>query len=148
APNLGEFAGPETALSLALFDPNSSQFVPRLGGRFDGDPCLDGRGNAEQCARFGAAAPGTVFDTSKAVYTFGGNPNIRPEEAETYTVGLVYTPDYIDGFDLTLDYYDIEISDAVSQIQPIAALTNCYIDNPVADNPLCGAVLRDPTTGL
>src|SRR5690606_30934370 len=72
APNLGEFAGPETALSLALFDPNSSQFVPRLGGRFDGDPCLDGRGNAEQCARFGAAAPGTVFDTSKAVYTFGG----------------------------------------------------------------------------
>ncbi|GGO64850.1 TonB-dependent receptor domain-containing protein [Bowmanella pacifica] len=148
APNLGEFAGPETALSLALFDPNSSQFVPRLGGRFDGDPCLDGRGNAEQCARFGAAAPGTAFDTSQAIYTFGGNPNIRPEEAETYTVGLVYTPDYIDGFDLTLDYYDIEISDAVSQIQPIAALTNCYIDNPVADNPLCGAVLRDPNTGL
>lgn len=148
APNLGEFAGPETALSLSMFDENSGDFVPRLGGRYDGDPCLDGRGDQAQCERFGAADIDTEFDSSKAVYTFGGNPDIKPEEAETYTLGLVYTPQYIEGFDLTLDYYDIEITDAVSQIQPISALTSCYIDNPVADNPLCGAVLRDPNTGL
>lgn len=148
APNIGEFAGPEVQLSLSLFDPNSPNFIPRLGGRFDGDPCLDGRGDAAQCARFGAAAPGTPFDTTVAIYSFGGNPNIKPEEAVTYTVGFVYTPEYISGFNLTVDYYDIKITDAVSQIQPISALTNCYIDNPVEGNPLCGAVLRDPSTGL
>jgi outer membrane receptor protein involved in Fe transport len=148
SPNLGEFASPESVLSLSLFDPNSGSFVPRLGGRFDGDPCLDGRGDAAQCERYGAAAPGTAFDTSAAVYSFGGNENIKPEEAVTYTMGVVYTPDYIPGLTMTVDYYSIDITDAVSQIQPISALTNCYIDNPVAGNPLCDAVLRDPTTGL
>lgn len=148
APNLGEFAGPEVALSLALFDPNSASFISRLGGRFDGDPCLDGRGDSAQCERLGAAAPGTTFDTSQAIYTFGGNDMIQPEKSTTTSFGIVYTPDIIKGLDITVDYYDIEITDAISQIQPIAALTSCYIDNPVAGNPLCGAVLRDPSTGL
>lgn len=148
SPNLGEFAGPEVQLSLALFDPTSASFIPRLGGRFDGDPCLDGRGDAAQCSAQGAAAPGTPFDTSQAIYSFGGNPNIDTEKGETYTYGFVYTPSYAPGASLTVDYVDIEILDAVSQIQPIAALTNCYIDNPTPGNPLCGAVLRDPTTGL
>ena len=148
APNLGEFASPITALSLALFDQTSDQFVPRFAGRFDGDPCLLGTGNAEQCARYGAAPVGTPFDASTASYTYGGNPNIKPEQAESTTVGIVYTPSYLNGFDVTLDYYTIEITDAVSQIQPAAALKNCYIDNPVAGNPLCDAVLRDPQTGL
>ena len=148
APNFGEFASPETQLTLSLFDTTHPNFIPRLGGRYDGDPCLDGRGNPEQCARFGAAAPGTPFDTTDAIYSFGGNPDIRPEEAESLTVGFVFTPDFLSGFAVTVDYYEIEVTDAVSQIQPISALTNCYIDNPSAGNPLCGAVLRDPATGL
>ena len=148
SPNLGEFAGPEVVLSLALFDPTNAAFVPRLGGRFDGDPCLDGRGDAAQCARFGAAAPGTPFDAATARYTFGGNPNIDVERGVTYTGGVVLTPGFYEGFNLTVDYFDIEITDAVSQIQPIAALTSCYVTDPRADNPLCGAVLRNPATGL
>ncbi|MEE2024507.1 TonB-dependent receptor domain-containing protein [Alkalimonas mucilaginosa] len=148
APNLGEFASPITALSLALFDPDNDQFVPRFAGRFDGDPCLLGTGNAEQCARYGAAPEGTPFDASTAAYTFGGNPNIKPEQAKSTTLGVVLTPDMVRGFDATIDYYRIKITDAVSQIQPAAALKNCYIDNPVAGNPLCDAVLRDPVTGL
>jgi outer membrane receptor protein involved in Fe transport len=148
APNFGEFASPETQLTLSLFDPTHPNFIPRLGGRYDGDPCLDGRGDQAQCDRFGAAAPGTPFDTTAAIYSFGGNPNIKPEEAESLTIGFVFTPGFVDGLAATVDYYEIEVTDAVSQIQPISALTNCYIDNPVADNPLCGAVLRDPATGL
>ena len=149
APNLGEFAGPEVGLPLSLFDPESADLIPRLLGRYDGDPCIDGRGDADQCARFGAAEISEAsFDTSAALYTFGGNPDIMPETAVTYTVGAVITPEAITGLSATVDYYNIKIEDAVSQIQPIAALTNCYIDNPVADNPLCGAVKRDASTGL
>ncbi|NMR26090.1 TonB-dependent receptor [Pseudoalteromonas sp. NEC-BIFX-2020_015] len=148
APNLGEFASPITALSLALFDQNSDQFVPRLAGRYDGDPCLLGTGDATQCAAFGAPAAGSVFDTSQAAYTYGGNPDIKPEQAESDTLGVVYTPSYIEGFDLSLDYYSIRVTDAVSQIQPGAALQSCYIDNPNPNNPLCNAVLRDPNTGF
>ncbi|MEI8650911.1 TonB-dependent receptor [Paraglaciecola sp. Hal342] len=148
APNLGEFASPISGLSLALFDQTSDQFVARFAGRYNGDPCLLGTGDAAQCERYGAPEVGTAFDSSTAEYTYGGNPDIKPEQAESETVGLVYTPEYIEGFDVSIDYYHIDISDAVSQIQPGAALQSCYIDNPDANNPLCGAVLRDPTTGF
>ncbi len=148
APNIGEFAGPVAGLSLALFDPNSDQFITRLAGRFEGDPCLLGTGDEAQCARFGAPAAGTEWDSSTAQYTYGGNPDIKPEQATSTTVGVVFTPDYIDGFDITLDFYKIEITDAVSVIQPALALQNCYIDNPTANNPLCDAVVRDATTGF
>ena len=148
APNLGEFASPITSLSLALFDQSSDQFVPRLAGRYDGDPCLLGTGDAAQCAAFGAPPVGTEFDTSEAAYTFGGNPDIKPEQAESDTLGVVYTPSYIDGFDVSVDYYSIEVTDAVSQIQPAAALQSCYIDDPDPNNPLCGAVLRDQIQAL
>lgn len=148
APNLGEFASPITGLSLALFDATSDQFIPRFAGRFDGDPCLLGTGDTAQCARYGAPAVGSSFDASTANYTYGGNPNIKPEQAESTTVGIVYTPQYFTGFDVSVDYYNIEITDAVSQIQPAAALKNCYIDNPVAANPLCDAVVRDAETGF
>jgi len=148
APNLGEFASPITALSLSLFDQNSDQFVARLAGRYDGDPCLLGTGDATQCAAFGAAAVGTPFDSSTAEYTYGGNPDIKPEEAESTTLGVVYTPKFIENFNISIDYYNIVVTDAVSQIQPGAALQSCYIDNPNPNNPLCGAVLRDSATGL
>lgn len=148
APNLGEFASPITALSLSLFDQNSDQFVPRLAGRYNGDPCLLGTGDAAQCAAFGAPPVGTEFDSSTAEYTYGGNPNIKPEQAESDTLGIVYTPGYLEGFDLSLDYYSIRVTDAVSQIQPGAALQSCYVDDPNPNNPLCGAVLRDPNTGF
>jgi len=148
APNLGEFASPITALSLSLFDQNSDQFVARLAGRYNGDPCLLGTGDAAQCAAFGAPAVGTPFDSSTAEYTFGGNPDIKPEEAESTTVGIVYTPEAIENFNISIDYYDITVTDAVSQIQPGAALQSCYIDNPNPNNPLCGAVLRDAETGF
>lgn len=148
APNLGEFASPISGLSLALFDQTSDQFVARFAGRYNGDPCLLGTGDAAQCERYGAPAIGAAYDSSTAEYTYGGNPDIKPEQAESETVGVVYTPEYIKGFDVSIDYYHIDISDAVSQIQPGAALQSCYIDNPDASNPLCGAVLRDPTTGF
>jgi len=148
APNIGEFAGPSAGLPLSLFDPYNDAFISRLAGRFEGDPCLLGTGDAEQCARYGAPAVGTEWDSSSAQYTYGGNPNIKPEQSESTTLGVVYTPSYIDGFDMTVDYYNIEITDAIYVIQPAAALQNCYIDNPVAGNPLCDAVLRDADTGL
>ena len=161
APNFGEFAAPETRLSLALFDMTNSKAVARLVNRYPGDPCLRGGdfsgrvGDRDQCLRQGGPDPtdpntptNAMFDTDKAVYSFGGNPNIKPELAESMTVGMVFTPTFLEDFSLTLDYYEIEITDAVSQIQPVSALINCYIDNPVAGNPLCGAVLRDSDTGL
>ncbi|HYC04980.1 MAG TPA: TonB-dependent receptor [Azospirillaceae bacterium] len=147
APNIGEFAAPTSSIPFS-----SLVTVARLAPRYAGDPCALGTGNAEQCRRFGAPAAGSYNSRDAANlrgnYFFGGNPDIGPESGITYTVGTAITPRFLDGFSATVDWYQIKLKDAVGQIQPIDALTSCYITNPVADNPLCAAVTRDPTTGF
>jgi iron complex outermembrane recepter protein len=145
-PNFGEFANPIFSIPF-----NSLVNVARLRPRYAGDPCVLGTGNAEQCRRFNAPAVGSYnsFDPTLLTggYFFGGNPDIRAEKGKTNTVGAVLTPRALKGFNLTVDYYSIKIQDAVGQIQPIDALTSCYITDPRADNPLCQAVTRNATTG-
>jgi outer membrane receptor protein involved in Fe transport len=147
APNIGEFAGPVSSIPFS-----SLVTVARLRPRYQGDPCVLGTGNAEQCRRFNAPAPGS-YDSFAAAnlrgnYFFGCNPEIQPERGTTTTLGAVFTPRFLDDLSLTVDYYDIDLEDAVGQIQPVDALTSCYITNPVANNPLCAAVTRDPVTGF
>ena len=145
-PNFGEFANPIFSIPFA-----NLVNVARLRPRYQGDPCVLGTGNAEQCKRFGAPAVGAYDSLNGANltggYFFGGNPDIRAEKGKTNTFGLVLTPTFLPGASLTVDYYKIRLSDAVGQIQPIDALTSCYITDPRADNPLCQAVTRDPATG-
>lgn len=145
-PNMGEFANPVFSLAFNLLTTTD-----RLKPRYAGDPCALGTGNAEQCKRFGAAAAGSYnsFDPAllKGGYFYGGNPDIGAEKGKTNTFGIVLTPAAIKGLSLTVDYYSIKLKDAVGQIQPVDALTSCYITDPRADNPLCAAVTRDPATG-
>ena len=145
-PNIGEFGNPVFSIPFA-----NLVTVARLRPRYAGDPCVLGTGNAAQCARFGAPAVGSYdsFNPANLVggYFFGGNPDIRAERGTTYTVGGVLTPRFVRGLTLSVDYYSISIRDAVGQVQPIDALTSCYITDPRADNPLCQATTRNPTTG-
>src|SRR3546814_12876230 len=69
------------------------------------------------------------------------------ERGKTYTLGGVFTPTFLRGLNLSVDWYKIDIRNAVGQIQPVDALTSCYITDPTPGNPLCAAVTRDPTTG-
>lgn len=74
----------------------------------------------------------------------GGNPNINPEEADTLTVGAVYQPAWLDGFNISADYYDIKIKDAISSLGPQQIIDQCFAG---AQN-LCERIRRNPDTGL
>lgn len=80
----------------------------------------------------------------------GGNPELGPEEADTITVGLVWTPTFVNGLQVTLDYYDIEILEAISQPSSTDILEGCYstTKNPsLGFNTLCGNILRNTVNG-
>ena len=47
-----------------------------------------------------------------------GNPNLVPEVSRTYTVGAVWTPDFIPGLTVSLDYFRIHMANAIGQIAP------------------------------
>lgn len=76
----------------------------------------------------------------------GGNPNLLPEEADTYTIGFVFQPTFLDGLSLSIDYFDIVIDGYVTEFGGGASnvLDVCYND-PVAGgagSAFCNVIQR------
>ena len=98
----------------------------------------------EQCVRTGmtAAQYGTVLQNPADQYNTlaGGNPLLIPETADTLTAGIVWTPQSIPGLSLTLDYYDIEITDTIGSLQADDIIQTCAI---TGDPVLCDLIHRD-----
>jgi iron complex outermembrane recepter protein len=70
-----------------------------------------------------------------------GNPNLKPEKATTYTTGFVYSPSPVPGLTVSLDYYHIEIKDAIlSTVPPGTALQECEVTQGAS--PLCADIVR------
>lgn len=124
-------------------------FTPQGLNLFDmnEDPCGPSKtATAAQCANSGvtAAQYGNVPDSPAAQYNFlqGGNPDVKPEKADTYSFGFVLTPQFLDGMVLTVDYYNIKIKDGINNLDPKFILNQCL----TADE-LCNFVKRAPSNG-
>jgi outer membrane receptor protein involved in Fe transport len=66
----------------------------------------------------------------------GGNTNLKPETAQTFTAGVVLTPTEVPGFRTSVDYYDINISGAITTLQPQTVVNLCYAGNTTYCNLL------------
>lgn len=55
-----------------------------------------------------------------------GDANLLNETSNAKTIGLVWQPDYIEGFRMAADYYEIEITDAIALLGGAAIGTGCY----------------------
>ena len=93
------------------------------------------------CANTGlpAALIGSpILDNPAGQYNFlqGGNPALRPEEADTYTVGLVFNP--IRNLTGSLDWWSITIDGAIGNAPPTTILDQCF-----RTGAFCGSVQRD-----
>jgi iron complex outermembrane receptor protein len=81
----------------------------------------------------------------------GGNPNLHEESSDTQTFGVVFTPMFVDGLTVTVDYFKIKLEGAIAQLGGGAqsTLNLCYLQ-PVKDpsTDFCQAVHRNPSTGV
>ncbi|WP_180961105.1 MULTISPECIES: TonB-dependent receptor [unclassified Shewanella] len=68
-------------------------------------------------------------EQTQAEVTVGGNPLLTPEEADITTVGLVYSPNFVDGLSFTLDYYDIAISNTITSVDSNYIANQCLDAN-------------------
>ena len=79
------------------------------------------------------------------VTTFsGGNPNVKPEKADTYTAGAVLQPKFAPGLQLSADWYRIKIADAIGQLGAQNVVNQCA----AGATALCSLVTRDVVTNL
>ncbi len=72
----------------------------------------------------------------------GGNTALEPEEADTFTAGIVVQT--ISGWSLSADYFDIEIEDAIGTVGISALFDLCARDASIS-SPFCSGVSRGPT---
>jgi iron complex outermembrane recepter protein len=82
---------------------------------------------------------GTVY-TVTPVTT--GNPDLRPEKADTKTYGLIYSPSYIENLQLSADYYDIQVKGAIGTLGFQRIVNECFAGNA----SFCPFIERDATT--
>lgn len=59
--------------------------------------------------------------------------DLKPEESESYTAGIVYSPSFLDGFSATVDYWKFNISDAITRKDVQNALNACFDSDGKAD---------------
>ncbi|HEX2669000.1 MAG TPA: TonB-dependent receptor, partial [Gammaproteobacteria bacterium] len=69
--------------------------------------------------------------------TIGGNPLLEPEKALSRSIGFVYNPEFLPGFDFSADYYKIELNNQITAIAPQTILNSCYLANNTAN---CGKI--------
>ena len=81
---------------------------------------------------------GVIPSISTASFS-GGNPNVNPEKADTTTAGIVFQPQGLEGFSVSLDWYQIDITDAIAQLASQAVVNGCF----AGDQSLCPFVIRD-----
>jgi iron complex outermembrane recepter protein len=77
--------------------------------------------------------------------TNGGEPSLKPETSKSTTLGIIYSPEYVENLNLSLDYWRIKIeSRLVASRGAATILTQCYRDK---DAVACGRITRNATTG-
>ncbi len=158
APSLGELFAPTVTGNLNIGS-----------GPTAGDPCATGSSFrtgptaaqvAQLCQAQGLPAalyPTYTYGVDSVHGTSGGNPNLTPETADTYSVGTVWNPrfssDLMHKFQVSVDYYHISISNAVGSLSLTDILPRCFNSDGVSNpnfsvaNIYCQQIVRDHNTG-
>ncbi len=99
---------------------------------------------AAQCANTGVLPGqyGNIAPNPAGQYNTveGGNPLLDPETADTITAGIVWTPQNIRGLSITLDYYDIDITEVIGSLGADDIIQTCA---NTGDPTLCALIHRD-----
>lgn len=63
---------------------------------------------------------------------YTSDANIKPEESESFTAGMVLSPAQIEGLSLTVDYWRFKVTNAITRLDAQAGLDNCFAGDAVA----------------
>lgn len=131
APNINELFSPLQPATARPLDPCD---VANIGNGTPNRP--------DNCAADGL--PPDFQDPLTARFSgfTGGNPDLQEETADTFTVGFVLEPRFARGLSISVDFYDIDIEDAIATINVQELVNACY-DASTFPNQFCEQFSRD-----
>jgi iron complex outermembrane receptor protein len=140
---------------IEAFTPDSVTQVSLNGG----DPCaptlvsgvlVPAAATLQQCERTGVTAAqygnGGTTDTiiqcpaSQCSTLLGGNTALKPEIADSYSVGVSVTPRALRGFSGSIDYWNIAIAGEIGIVPQQSSLNNCLAGETI----FCSNIVRTP----
>lgn len=150
APNITELFGPEIGTTFRPADPCARAQIDAL--REGGQGTLADQTQANCVTYFNGIGLDPFDDDGN--YTFddplsaafggvtGGNENLQEETADTKTLGFVFRPEFLDGFNMTIDYWSIEIEDAISEVTGDDIARGCF-EGPSLNQNFCQLLSRN-----
>jgi iron complex outermembrane receptor protein len=141
APTIGDlYGGTSDTFTTGFRDPCDSVFGVAAGSA----RCLqDVPANYRQLQQGFVPTPGPAAQTP-VPFTSGSNPFLQPEFSESKTIGLVYSPNFVQGLSVALDWWNIRIDNTVVSDHPNDILSDCYVS---LIESRCALFSRDPTLG-
>ncbi len=138
APNIAELYSPQSIGAGGTADPCWGAAV---GGLVNGHTLQFCENTGVTPAEFGhiLANPAAQINTS-----IGGNTNLTPEKADTYTAGFVFQPSFLPNFVASIDYYDIKIQNTITSLSSNTIVNNCGLTGLAS---LCALIHRGAGTG-
>lgn len=112
-----------------------ASYVPFSGLRLRATRSRDIRApNISELFENGGSSNTNVFDPvlGRAVQIReieAGNPNLKPEKANTLTAGAIVQPAFLPRFSASVDYYDIRIRDAIATLGAPTLAQGCFAGN-------------------
>lgn len=110
-----------------LFSPSTQTFSNGT------DPCAASRNPSaaqqQLCIAQGisaAALPTFSQATNGLTVSIGGNPNLKEETSKTFTIGAVISPPFAKGLNITVDYFNVKVEDAIVSINADQTLGDCF----------------------
>ena len=136
------------SVNRAVRAPNAYElFTSQILGQITiTDPCAGvPSASAAQCALTGVSAAqyGNIAAQSAVNVLTGGNPHLRPETANTVTVGLVLTP--LSNLLFSADYWRIKVKQFIGNVPGTFALNTCL---NTGDPFYCSLIQRDANGSL
>jgi len=125
--------------------PSISELYSGVSDTFEdvADPCAGVIGDAANTPPGSCAGvPAYTQSNSQIRTTVGGNTQLGPETSVSKTLGLVYSPSFVQGLDISLDWWNIKVEDAIYAQTAQQMLDACYTQGV---SSICDMITRDTT---
>ncbi len=137
APTISDLYGGLSSSFESYIDPCGV----KAPGSVAGNAACSGAGVPANYVQLGQAGKecSTLPCQSGDQFISGANPNLKPETSKSTTFGLVWSPRWVQGLDVSLDWYKYEISDMIIADSVDRILRDCYV---LGNASRCSSVTR------
>ena len=154
APTIADLYGGTSDTFAFYTDPCDVVFGSSTAGSQTRTNCATGVGGAGPA--LGGLAPtfrqlgqgfvpvGAPNAQTPVAFRSGANPNLTPELSKSQTIGFVWSPSFLQGFNIAADWWKIRIKDTIVADTPNQILNDCYVQGLASR---CAGFTRDAATG-